>query len=101
MLRGDRVAVLEAREADLEGLDARGARQLARHPFGIRAAFAHVQQRMRALAARREAQDLVDFEVFGRRAQHAAAERLHPRRPAAPAPRGASDPGSSDFLASL
>ena len=60
------------------GLHARGTRQLARHPLGIRAAFAHVQQRMRPLAARGEPQDLVDFEVFGRGAQHAGAERRTP-----------------------
>ena len=78
VLRGDRIAILEAGEAHLEGLAARGARQFARHPFGVRAAFAHAQQRVRPLAARGEAQDLVDFEVFGRGAQHAGAERLTP-----------------------
>ena len=66
VLRGDRIAILEARETHLEGLAARRARQLARHPLGVGAALAHAQQRMRPLAARGEAQDLVDFEVFRR-----------------------------------
>ena len=37
-----------------------------------------LQQRMRTLAARGKPKDFVDFEVFGRRAQYAGAERLTP-----------------------
>ena len=40
-LRGDRVAVLEARESHLEGLATHRARQLTRHPFGVCAALAN------------------------------------------------------------
>ena len=78
MLRGDRVAVLEACKSDLEGFHPHRTRQLARHPFGIRTTFADAQQCMRPLAARGKAQDLVDFEVFRGRAQYSGAERITP-----------------------
>ena len=59
------MAVLEAGETHFEGLATGGARQFPRHPFGVRAALAHAQQRMRTRTRGFEAQDLVDFEVFG------------------------------------
>ena len=78
VLRGHGVAILEPGKAHLEGLDARGARQLAGDPFGIGAAFAHVQQRVRPFAARGETQDFVHLEIFGRGTQYAVAERRTP-----------------------
>src|SRR4051812_17392638 len=101
MLRGDGIAVLETRKADLERFDAHGARQLARHPLGIRATLAHAQQCVRSFAARGETQQFVDFEVFRRCAQFASPERATPcgrRRERRPKPMFRDHAEGSDIV---
>lgn len=71
-LPGQRVPILEARETHGHGRNTGKARNLLRHPFGVRAAFFDGEQCMLATAIRSEAEHLINLEILGRLASRLA-----------------------------
>ena len=95
VLRGDRVAILESGESHLERLAAHRARELARDPLGVGAAFANGQQGMRPLAARRRSPGSPRLRSLPAWRAASRCRAAHPTRWAEQAPRAASARGSS------